>query len=107
MGNECLGVGDLVDLFADDEDGGGSTLDALSGALSGVGLAFAGAHGVRHEALEGFGVSTGSAEGQDKGSESYEFFHEVPPGWRTFVGIIAQQMEQGHGERSVARSRAL
>jgi hypothetical protein len=79
VGNEGFRVGDLVDLVAYDEDGGGATLDALGGAVGGVGHALGSAHGVGDEAFERLGVGASGGEGEGEGGEEYELFHGGSP----------------------------
>jgi hypothetical protein len=78
--DEGVGIGDLVDLVADDEYWGGASLDAFGGTVGAVGVAFGGAHGVGDEALEGLGIGACCREDEGEDGDRYEFFHKEPPG---------------------------
>jgi hypothetical protein len=97
VGDEGVGVGDLVDLVANDEDGGGASLDALGSAVGAIFVALGGAHGIGDEALEGLGVSACGSKGEGEGGDSCELFHERPTKF-VLSGIIG--LERGCLRRS-------
>jgi hypothetical protein len=98
--DEGVWVGDLVDLIADDEYGGGAALDAFGGTVGAVGFAFGGAHGIGDEALEGLGIGACGGEDEGEDGDRYEFFHKEPPrDERNYSPLVV------HGNKNAALAR--